>query len=65
VLAISVAIVLWFCSSVARAEGVEVLRLGHSTFRITSTTGKVIAIDPFIKRNSRTPPEYKDLAKML
>lgn len=43
------------------AESVEVLYLGHSTVRITSTTGKVIVIDPFLKANPRTPAKYKDL----
>lgn len=46
---------------VAFAQQVEVLWLGHSTFRITSTTGKVIVIDPFLKLNPRTPAKYKDL----
>ena len=45
----------------ASAQQVEVLWLGHSTFRITSTTGKVIVIDPFLTKNPRTPPKYKDL----
>jgi len=40
---------------------VEVLRFGHSTFRITSTTGKVIIIDPFLKKNLRAPAQYRDL----
>jgi L-ascorbate metabolism protein UlaG (beta-lactamase superfamily) len=40
---------------------VEVLWLGHSTFRITSTTGKAIVIDPFLTKNPRTPAKYKDL----
>ena len=43
------------------AGQVEVLWLGHSTFRITSTTGKVIVIDPYLTMNSRTPTKYKDL----
>jgi L-ascorbate metabolism protein UlaG (beta-lactamase superfamily) len=46
----------------AAADGqVEVLWLGHSTFRITSVTGKVIVMDPFLKTNPRTPAKYKDL----
>jgi len=63
-LAIAIAIALSFCSSAARAEQVEVLWLGHSTFRITSPTGKVIVIDPFLTTNPRTPPKYKDLAAL-
>ena len=45
----------------APAQQVEVLWLGHSAFRITSTTGKSIVIDPFLTKNPRTPPKYKDL----
>lgn len=43
------------------ASQVEVLWLGHGVVRITSTTGKVILVDPFIKQNPKMPPEYKDL----
>jgi L-ascorbate metabolism protein UlaG (beta-lactamase superfamily) len=43
------------------AGQVDVLYLGHSTFRITSTTGKVIVIDPFLTKNPRTPTKYRDL----
>ncbi len=42
------------------AGQVEVVWLGHSTFRITSTTGKVIVIDPLIAKNPRAPAKYKD-----
>lgn len=59
-LAVTAAIFL-LCSGAALADPVEVLWLGHSTFRITSTTGKVIVIDPFLTRNPRLPPKYKDL----
>jgi L-ascorbate metabolism protein UlaG (beta-lactamase superfamily) len=45
----------------AAAQPVEVLWLGHATTRITSVTGKVIVIDPFLTQNPRTPPEYRDL----
>jgi L-ascorbate metabolism protein UlaG (beta-lactamase superfamily) len=43
---------------------VEVLWLGHSTFRITSATGKVIVIDPHLTKNPRTPTKYKDLKSL-
>lgn len=47
------------------AEGeVEVLWLGHATTRITSVTGKVILIDPFLTKNPTTPAKYKDLAAL-
>ncbi len=45
----------------ASAGQVEVLWLGHSTFRITTTTGKVVVIDPFLTINPKTPEKYKDL----
>jgi len=59
-LALTVAAVLLF-AGVALAQQVEVLWLGHAAFRITSTTGKVIVIDPFLTKNPRTPAKYKDL----
>jgi len=42
-------------------QQVEVLWLGHSTYRITTPTGKVIVIDPFFRKNPRTPAKYKEL----
>ena len=48
----------------ASAQQIEVLWLGHSAFRITSVTGKVIVIDPFLKKNPQTPAKYKDLAAL-
>jgi L-ascorbate metabolism protein UlaG (beta-lactamase superfamily) len=45
----------------ASAQQIEVLWLGHATFRLTSTAGKVIVIDPFLKNNPRAPAKYKDL----
>lgn len=48
-------------ASVAFAAEVEVLWLGHSTVRITSVEGKVIVIDPFLKKNPKTPAQYRDL----
>src|SRR5438552_18580758 len=58
------AFAVWIFAGVAAAQQVEVLWLGHATFRITSTTGKVIVIDPFLKKNPRTPAKYKDLAAL-
>lgn len=46
---------------VASAAEVEVLWLGHATVRVTSTTGKVIVIDPFLTKNPKTPAQYRDL----
>jgi L-ascorbate metabolism protein UlaG (beta-lactamase superfamily) len=52
---------LFTFAGVALADQVEVLWLGHSAFRITGTTGRVIVIDPLLKRNPKTPAKYKDL----
>jgi len=43
---------------------VTVQWLGHAAFKITSVTGKVILIDPFITNNPKLPTQYKDLAKL-
>ena len=48
----------------AVAQQIEVLWLGHAAFRLTSTTGKVIVIDPLVAKNPRTPPKYKDLSAL-
>lgn len=40
---------------------IEVLWLGQSATRITTVTGKVIVIDPFLVNNPKTPPQYKKL----
>lgn len=45
----------------AAAQPVEVLWLGHATTRLTSVSGKVILIDPFLTRNPVTPPRYRNL----
>ena len=47
----------------AEAAEVEVLWLGHATTRITSTTGKVIVIDPFLKKNPLVPEKYKEIGR--
>lgn len=52
---------LLLASKAVLANQVEVLWLGHATTRITSTTGKVIVIDPFLTKNPKTPSEYRNL----
>jgi L-ascorbate metabolism protein UlaG (beta-lactamase superfamily) len=51
-------------ASVASAAEIEVLWLGHATVRITSVEGKVIVIDPFLKKNPKTPAKYKALTAL-
>jgi len=44
-------------------KGVKVTYLGHAAFKIISTKGVVIYIDPFLSRNPKTPPEMKTVEK--
>lgn len=42
----------------------ELLWLGQAAFRLTTPSGKVIVIDPWLRPNPKTPAEYKDLAHL-
>lgn len=55
------ALSFFLISNAATAAEVEVLWLGHAATRITSVEGKVIVIDPFVKKNPKTPAKYRDL----
>jgi L-ascorbate metabolism protein UlaG (beta-lactamase superfamily) len=48
----------------AQTSKLEVHWLGQATTKLTSPTGKVIVIDPFITNNPKTPPGWKDLDKL-
>ena len=45
----------------AADDKVTVQWFGQSAFKLTSVSGKVIMIDPFISENPKTPAEFKDL----
>ncbi len=45
----------------AQTNKVEVHWLGQSSTKITTPSGKVIVIDPFLTKNPKTPPQYKNL----
>ncbi len=45
----------------AQSARIEVLWLGQAATRVTTLTGKVIVIDPFLTQNPKTPPAYKSL----
>lgn len=46
----------------AQQQGkIELLWLGQAAVKITSVTGKVIVIDPFLTANPKTPAQYKNL----
>ena len=48
----------------AQTSKVEVRWLGQAATRITTLTGKVIVIDPFLTNNPKTTPQYKNLDAM-
>jgi len=48
-------------SAWAQTAKVEVQWLGQAATKITTLTGKVIVIDPFLTRNPKTPAPYRDL----
>jgi L-ascorbate metabolism protein UlaG (beta-lactamase superfamily) len=56
----AITIALFLFMGTASAQ-VEVLWLGHAATRITSVEGKVIVIDPFFRKNPKTPAKYRDL----
>jgi L-ascorbate metabolism protein UlaG (beta-lactamase superfamily) len=41
-------------------SGIEITWLGHSTFRVTTPSGKKVLIDPWTKGNPACPDELKD-----
>ena len=45
----------------AQSSKIEVQWLGQSATKITSQTGKVIVIDPWLTTNPKTPPQHKNL----
>jgi L-ascorbate metabolism protein UlaG (beta-lactamase superfamily) len=56
------ALLALFPMSVAMAQEkgkIEVLWLGHAAARVTTVSGKVILIDPWLATNPKTPPEYR------
>ena len=48
----------------AQTGKAELLWLGQAAFKLTTPTGKVIMIDPWLRANPITPPEYKNLEKI-
>ncbi len=45
----------------AQPGKIQMLWLGQAAFRITSVTGKVIIIDPWLTTNPKTPQQWKSL----
>lgn len=56
----ALALVAAVAAVMAQEKGkIEVLWLGHAAARVTTVSGKVILIDPWLATNPRTPPEYR------
>jgi L-ascorbate metabolism protein UlaG (beta-lactamase superfamily) len=64
VLIVALAVALSSSMLFAQSGKVEVHWLGQAAFKLTTPTGKVIVLDPFLTQNPKTPADYKDLAKL-
>jgi L-ascorbate metabolism protein UlaG (beta-lactamase superfamily) len=52
-------------AAMAQEKGkIEVLWLGHAAVRLTTVSGKVILIDPWLAGNPKTPAEYRTPAAL-
>ena len=51
-----------FFSNAAMAASLQ--WFGQSAFKITTDSGKIILVDPFITKNPKTPEDLKDLSKL-
>ncbi len=59
-----VSVALYSIQLTAQAQQIKVQWLGQSAFKITSSEGKVIITDPWLKANPLTPPEFKTLENL-
>lgn len=50
--------------AVGTAQAFQLQWFGQSAFKVTTSGGKVILIDPFISKNPKTPEPLKDLSKL-
>mgnify|MGYP006440048395 FL=1 len=50
--------------SAGAASAAEVTWYGQAAFKIVTPGGKVIVIDPFLRKNPKTPADMKDLSKL-
>jgi L-ascorbate metabolism protein UlaG (beta-lactamase superfamily) len=47
-----------------QTQGNKVTWLGHATFRVTTPSGKIIIVDPWLKTNPACPDNLKNLNKV-
>lgn len=63
-IALGIAMLLASSLGFGQSGKAELMWLGQSAFRLTTPSGKVILIDPWLRLNPRTPAEYKNLEKL-
>ncbi|MGB5202168.1 MAG: metal-dependent hydrolase [Sedimenticolaceae bacterium] len=56
--------VAMFGIGAGQSQAFELQWFGQSAFKLTTESGKVIVIDPFLLKNPKTPEELKDLKKL-
>lgn len=56
--------VAMFSIGAGQSQAFELQWFGQSAFKLTTESGKVIVIDPFLLKNPKTPEELKDLKKL-
>lgn len=56
--------IIFMLLAAANAKAFELQWFGQSAFKITTDSGKVILVDPFITKNPKTPKDLKDLGKI-
>ena len=57
-------VMLMFGLAAAPSQAFELQWFGQAAFKLTTETGKVIVIDPFLRKNPKTPEQFKDLEKL-
>jgi L-ascorbate metabolism protein UlaG (beta-lactamase superfamily) len=60
----AMAAVLATVPAIAQERKTELLWLGQAAFRLTTPTGKVIMIDPWLTTNPKTPAKWKNLDEL-
>lgn len=60
----ALAVLIFVGTGLGQAQAFELQWFGQSAFKLTTETGKVIVIDPFLLKNPKTPDELKDLKKL-
>ncbi len=60
----AVAALFLFGIGLGASQASELQWFGQAAFKLTTESGKVIVIDPFLLKNPKTPEELKDLSKL-